>query len=287
MRILLLGFIVLLASCAVKTDAVTLRKEAEETRVTLMRTESDVSGNFYRLRTFHLDLMQVVNHIDHMPYPMMDSLFYDMRDSANAVIFCRLTYDSTLTQVLTMCDGKKKFKPNKRETDLIQTYQSLRNEMPSQQRRIADHYFNLKREYDDSCKVNGIKRISMPEFAEMTSHSLVQWQDSLEAIGKMVAEQKNTLKQKFPTQKGAEYMAAYQPVSVFEKLLKDYESQLAQLENSVSRFEEANKQDYIYVGKDVRRRMESESVEGILGALSLLMRDCRLKHAEFLKSHGQ
>lgn len=87
----------------------------------------------------------------------MDSLFYDMRDSANAVIFCRLTYDSTLMQVLTMCDGKKKFKPNKRETDLIQTYQSLRNEMPSQQKRIADHYFNLKREYDDSCKVNGIK----------------------------------------------------------------------------------------------------------------------------------
>lgn len=55
MRVFLLAFIVLLASCAVKTDAVALRKEAEESRVALMRTESDVSGNFYRLRTFHLD----------------------------------------------------------------------------------------------------------------------------------------------------------------------------------------------------------------------------------------
>ncbi|MBX7052462.1 MAG: hypothetical protein K1X54_10545 [Flavobacteriales bacterium] len=285
MRILLFAFIVFLASCAVKTDAVALRKEAEETRIALMRSESDVSGNFYRLRTFHLDLMQVVNHIDHMPYPLMDSLFYDMRDSANAVIFCRMKYDTAYAQILTMSEGRKKFKPTEDETQKIDQYKLLRNTMPIKQKGIADHYFLLKKEYDDSCRVNGIRRFSLPEFAEITFQSLVQWQDSLEAIGKMLAEEKNLLKQKYPSQKGAEFMAAYQPVSVFEKMLKDYESQLAQLENSVSRFEEANKQDYIYVGKDVRRRMESESVEGILGALSLLMKDCRIKHQEFLNSH--
>jgi hypothetical protein len=278
--ILLLWFV---TSCASKVDAVSLRKEAEETRVTLMRKESDVSGNFYKLRTFHLDLMQVVNHVDQMPYPMMDSLFYDLRDTANAVIAFRLRYDSTYTQVLSMVNERKKFKPNENEKMLIEQFNNDRQVLPAKQDVCAKSYFLQRQEYADSCTVNGIRRFGLPEFAEITFQSLVQWQDSLEAIGKMLAEERNVLKQKFPSQKGPDFMAAYQPVSVFEKLLKDYESQLAQLENSVSRFEEANKQDYIYVGKDVRRRMESESVEGILGALSLLMRDCRMKHQEFMQ----
>lgn len=285
MRNLFFFFLLFAASCATKVDAVSLRNEAEETRVTLMRKESDVSGNFYKLRTFHLDLMQVVNHVDRMPYPMMDSLFYDMRDTANAVIAFRLKYDSTYAQILSITKDRKKFKPSEQEKNLIAQLGTEKKVLPLKQEACAKNYFLQRSEYADSCKLNGIQRFSLPEFAEITFQSLVQWQDSLESIGKMLAEQKNILKQRYPSQKGPEFMAAYQPVSVFEKLLKDYESQLAQLENSVSRFEEANKQDYIYVGKDVRRRMESESVEGILGALSLLMRDCRIKHQEFMLLH--
>jgi hypothetical protein len=97
----------------------------------------------------------------------------------------------------------------------------------------------------------------------------------LEEVGRLVARCKADLKQRFPEQKGKPFFQAYAPVSELEAMLKNFESILNQLQNSVSRFEEGNSQDFVYFGPYVRQRLEVAANDDLVGQLSLQMSDCR------------
>lgn len=56
---------------------------------------------------------------------------------------------------------------------------------------------------------------------------MVQWQDSLEAIGKMVAEQEKYIEAKISIAKRCGIHGGISTRECLEKMLKDYESQLA------------------------------------------------------------
>jgi hypothetical protein len=58
-------------------------------------------------------------------------------------------------------------------------------------------------------------------------------------------------------------------------MLKNFEYILNQLQNSVSRFEEGNNQDFVYFGPHIRQRLEVAANDDLVGQLTLQMNDCR------------
>lgn len=285
MRFILLPLILFITSCASRISTTEFRKEADETRVTLMRQESDVYGNFFKLRIFHTDLLQLTNNPEKYPFPSLDSLFKLMTAEANQVITQRLRYDTTLNKINALIEGKKKIKRDESNASLFESYDSLKHYAPGIQKQYAEKYFSLRTQYENITRANGIRRLSPADYAALLNDAVTMWLDSLEEIGRMTARTKLDLKDRFPAQKGADYFVAYQPISELEAAMKNFESFVAQLQNSLSRFEEGNPEDFIYFGKNVRQRMEVQATDGIISALALNMRDCREKELKYWKHY--
>lgn len=246
-----------------------------------MRTESEVYGDFHKLRTFHTDLFQSINRTDAAPYPVLDTLFDQLFNEANLAVGMRVNYDTTYWALQKSINGKKK-------VTLAEPFQSLYNQftkmpadLPAQQQQYKEQYFTLRLSYQDSCRKYGVIRFTPQDYAAILDEKLTQWQDSLEEVGRMVARCKVDLKTRFPNQKGQEFFAAYAPVSELEAMMKNFESILNQFQNSVSRFEEGNNQDFIYFGPHIRQRLEVAANDDLIGQLSLQMKDCRNAEANY------
>ena len=241
-----------------------------------MRTESEVYGDFHKLRTFHQDLFQSINRNDASPYPALATLYDTLFVVANAAIGVRVDFDTTYWAVNKSIQDKKTIALQEPFATLYTTYKPMPETLPELQKAHRDNYFALRLAYQDSCRKYGIVRYGPQDYAEIINEKLIQWQDSLEEVGRMVARCKSDLKLKYPQQKGKEFFAAYAPVSELEAQMKNFESLLNQLQNSLSRFEEGNQQDFIYFGPQVRQRLEVQANDDLVGQLSLQMRDCRL-----------
>lgn len=240
-----------------------------------MRTESEVYGDFHKLRTFHQDLFQSISRNDAAPYPGLAILFDTLFKEANATVGVRVNYDTTYRALHRCIDNKKKVTLNAPFLPVYEEYKPMPEVLPAVQKAHRDTYFTLRLAYQDSCRKYGVLRYGPQDYAEIISEKLVQWQDSLEEIGRMVARCKSDLRTRFPQQKGKEFFAAYAPVSELEAQMKSFESILNQLQNALSRFEEGNQQDYIYFGPYIRQRLEVQANDDLIGQLALQMRDCR------------
>ncbi len=267
--------------CASRILTGPLKAQADELRVQLMRTESEVYGDFFQLRTFHNDLFQSINNSSAAPYPTLDSLYNQLFSAANLAVGVRVNYDTTYWGIQKAITGKKK-------VSLAGSFQSLYNEhetmpsvLPKKQSEYKELYFQLRSSYQDSCRRYGIVRYNPQDYSAILDGKLTQWQDSLEEVGRMVAQCKLDLKQRFPQQKGKEFFASYAPVSELEAMMKNVESILNQLQNSISRFEEGNNQDFIYFGPNIRQRLEVAANDDLIGQLSIQMNDCRLKKQQY------
>ena len=248
-----------------------------------MRTESEVYGDFFKLRAFHNDLFQSINNSNAAPYPTLDSLYNQLFSSANLAVGVRVNYDTTYWEIQKAINGKKK-------VSLVGSFQSLYNEhatmpgaLPQKQSEYKEEYFKLRSSYQDSCRRYGIVRYNPQDYSAILDEKLTHWQDSLEEVGRMVAQCKLDLKQRFPQQKGKDFFAAYAPVSELEAMMKNVESILNQLQNSISRFEEGNNQDFVYFGPHIRQRLEVAANDDLIGQLSIQMNDCRLKKQQYFK----
>ena len=275
MRFLLVLGCFLASSCATKISTSALIQEADSVRVTLMRKESEVSGNFFQLRIFHQDLMQVTTQPEAALYKELDSIFYAIKQSADKVIVPRLKYDSTYYEIKSICAGKKKKKLSAKDEETVEQMHSLQKSLPVQQAAQSEKYYEHRNSYDSVVNANNIRRIGLPEYTVLIDKAVTQWQDTLMEIGRLLARQKADLKTRFPSQKGADFFAAYQPVSEFELKFKGFESMMSQLQNSLSRFEEGNKQDFFYFGPLIRPRMEAQATENIIGSMALSMQEFR------------
>ncbi len=267
--------------CASRILTGPLKVQSDELRVQLMRTESEVYGDFFKLRTFHNDLFQSINNSSAAPYPTLDSLYNLLFSAANLAVGVRVNYDTTYWEIQKAITGKKK-------VSLAGSFQSLYNEhetmpsvLPKKQSEYKELYFQLRSSYQDSCRRYGIVRYNPLDYSAILDEKLTQWQDSLEEVGRMVAQCKLDLKQRFPQQKGKEFFASYAPVSELEAMMKNVESILNQLQNSISRFEEGNNQDFIYFGPHIRQRLEVAANDDLIGQLSIQMNDCRLKKQQY------
>jgi hypothetical protein len=281
MRLFLFACSFILFSCKGKIDTVALSEKADQTRVDLMRKESDVSGNFFALRPFHQDMLQSTMSPEAAPYNSLDSLFQRMRLEADAVIKERLTYDSSYYEVKKFTANSKKKKPSQEQSLLISKHGLLSSNCPAIQSEHAETYFKDREIYQNICLQSGVKRLGMADLAALTEIELTQWQDSLEQMGRMLAKQKVNLKERFPSQKGSDFFAAYAPVSNMEAKMKEFDSMIAQLQNSLSRFEEGNKQDFVYFGPNIRMRLEVQATDNLVSGLALAMTEFREMDAKF------
>ena len=258
-------------------------QQAEDLRVQLMRVESEVYGDFHKLRTFQSDLFQSINRNDAAPYPSLKTLFDTLFIEANKAVGYRVDYDTIYWGLKKAMEGKSKIKLKGTTASLYQTFQAMPASLPAEQQVHRDTYFTLRLAYQDSCHKYGVVRYDPQQYAEILTEKLIQWQDSLEEAGRMVARCKSDLKQRFPTQKGKEFFAAYAPVSQLELMMKNFESILNQFQNAISRFEEGNNQDFIYFGPHIRQRLEVAVNDDLIGQLSLQMTDCRKSESAYFK----
>jgi hypothetical protein len=240
-----------------------------------MRTESEVYGDFHTLRTFHNDLFQSINRNDAAPYPALDTLFDQLFVEANLTVGTRVNYDTVYWTIRKATDNKKSILLKEPVASVFSQFELLPDSLNKYQQEHRSNYFELRKTYQDTCRKYGVVRYTPQDYALILDEKLTQWQDSLEECGRMVARCKTDLKQRYPVQKGKEFFAAYAPVSQLEAMLKNYESILNQLQNSVSRFEEGNNQDFVYFGPHIRQRMEVAANDDLVGQLNLQMRDCR------------
>lgn len=266
-----------------KEPTAPILQQSEELRIQLMRTESEVYGDFHKLRTFNTDLFQSINSGDAPPYPSLKLLFDTLFIEANKAVGYRVDYDTIYWSLKKAMEGKSKIKLKGTTASLYQTFQAMPASLPAEQQVHRDTYFALRLAYQDSCRKYGVVRYDPQQYAEILTEKLIQWQDSLEEMGRIIARCKADLKQRFPTQKGREFFAAYAPVSQMELMIKNFESILNQFQNAISRFEEGNNQDFIYFGPQVRQRMEVAVNDDLIGQLIIQMKDCRNAESSYYK----
>lgn len=276
----LLIFTLLLCSCAAKIPVTKIQEESEATRVGLMRAESEVSGDFFRLRSFHSEMMQTTMKPDQPPYSTFDSLFLSMRSQADLVILPRIEYDTVYFKIKKWSE-KSKLKNTQDYAHVKQQHDSLSKSLPALQSLQKSTYSDLRKSYDALIQEHNIIRLGMEDLALLTNEKVTLWLDSLEEIGRMVSAEKADLKLRFPEQKGPEFFKAYFPISLLESKMKDVESMITQLQNSLSRFEEGNAQDYVFIGPNIRPRMELQATDNIVSGLSLAMTECRQLQLEY------
>ena len=278
MRIFACALISVLIGCSANKSLEHHFPDANERRVQLMRVESEIYGDFFNLRAFHNDLMQVRTDATSGPYPAMDSLYHELFLLANDCVGRRVAFDSTFNTIERSWKGS-----NGAERNSLKTRYEEERQLEKWQQTDREKYLKKRKAYQDSCTSNHIQRIGPEVYAAMMNLKLEEWLDSLEECGRMVTKGKLDLKSRFPAQKGADFFAAYQPLSVLEADMKALQSILSQLQNSISRFEEGNKQDIFFFGPNLRKRMEVQVTEDFMGQLTLKMKDCRLHESIYYK----
>jgi hypothetical protein len=210
---------------------------------------------------------------------LFDTLFIE----ANKTVGYRVDYDTIYWSLKKAMEGKSKIKLKGTVGNLYQAFESKPASIPAEQQVHRDTYFSLRLAYQDSCRKYAVVRYDPQQYAEILTEKLILWQDSLEEMGRIIARCKADLKQRFPTQKGKEFFAAYAPVSQMELMIKNFESILNQFQNAISRFEEGNNQDFIYFGPQVRQRMEVAVNDDLIGQLIIQMKDCRNAESSYYK----
>jgi hypothetical protein len=276
--------IMCISSCASRIDTATWQKEADAYRTELMRTESDAYGDFFKLRIFHSDLMQSVMDTGAAPYPSLDQLFHNIIPDANGVVSQRMVFDTTYFALQKNFQGKKTVKKKAEVAALHDTYEKNLAKLRESQLHHKSNYDLTRKTYQDTCLKYGIRRIGPEDYAVIINEKIMAWQDSLEQVGKMIASAKSDLKKRFTDHKSKAYFSAYRPISDLEVSLKQFDSMLAQMQNSLSRFEEGNREDFIYFGTGLRPRLEVQATEDLFIRSAILMQQCREQASKYYRA---
>jgi hypothetical protein len=235
-------------------------------------------ANFTTNREFHLGLRGELSAPDSAPYPALEDAFLKMKLYADEAIL----YRSMIKNYTEMVLWTSKEQSTKKKTEVINiVVDSINSKHIPRMQNLLDSSKAYSRSYTTLCEENSIVRRDQWQMVELIGLQLVKWQDSLEMQGKIIAESKGQLKQKFPEQKGEVFFSKYKFVSKLEASHKLYQQDILQLENTLSRMESANGEEYFYSGPYIRPRMEMNALDQLLGQLALGMQAFREQHSLF------
>jgi len=224
--------------------------------------EQRISSFFLEKREFHLDLSGQLPDMKQAPYDSLDFLFWEMKKMADASIIARKSYSESKNII--------------NESELLR---SLRLKQDSAQ--------IFSNSYNRICTRNEIVRLEIWKLVEYTSNQLIQWQDSMDFQGTIIAQSRIVLNSKFSDKKSPEYMQRYKPLSNMEAAHKRYQSIVIQLENSLTRFEGSNTEAFFYKGPLIKTRIELEALEQTIMQLKLEMAAFREIQNQFLAALNQ
>ncbi len=271
-----------LSACTVWKTSGEVNSKFESQRLRLLEKEKEVSGLFFAMRDFHPGLIQEVSKPEEKPYPLLDSLFRVMKSTADSVIYRRIEYDSLCIRVNTELSSIKKISKKSKLKPHCEEIEKAGELLIAKAEDFRIQFHSYHNQYKSNTGIYQITKLSTDDYAEMLGKKVVQWEDSLEKAGRILAAMKMDLKKRFPDQKHPDFWKSYQPISEFEHLMKVLDQEITQLQNSESRFEEGNVEEFYYFGPYVRPRIETQANESILGELAIIMQDCRNKQKEYL-----
>lgn len=275
----------LIVGCFPMVKIAEYRRPADDIRASLIAVESEASGDFFKTRTFHRGLMNETTQPKSAPYAQLDSLFRLMRETADSVVVQRMHFDKYFYTIDSLQRFHPSVKKNGKEIAMIDKAISYGNNLEIHSKIHYVFYQTLSDQYNQIRKDANLRYFTQLEYAEMVNTRLIQWQDSLEQVGRLIGAGKADLKARYPVQKGEEFFGHYKYISELEQMLKLFENSLMQLQNSLSRIEGGNQEEFYYFGPFIPERREYQATEGIINQLMLHMADCRAKYQEYQASY--
>jgi hypothetical protein len=128
-------------------------------------------------------------------------------------------------------------------------------------------------EFDSLCNQFEIKKWLLSEYADSLSPIIKNLSDSLMLQGRIIADQLQRTQYLYPDKKSEGYRNRYRYISDLQAAHKVYGQTLTQLENSQTRFYDANPEEFFYTGPSIGRRREVEATEQIIQKMIIMMTD--------------
>ena len=94
--------------------------------------------------------------------------------------------------------------------------------------------------------------------------------------GRIIADQLQRTLALYPDKKSEGYRNRYRFISEMQASHKVYGQTLTQLENSQTRFYDANPEEFFYTGPSIGKRREVEATEQVIQKLWVMMSDFRV-----------
>jgi hypothetical protein len=197
------------------------------------------------------------------PYPLLDSLFKQVEEE---VLILKFVNDTSLA----LCQTKLKSKKKRISAQFMS--KELENLIDSTKKERDRTRF----EFDSLCKYFEIKKWLLSEYADSLSPIIEDLSDSLMLQGRIIADQLQRTLALHPDKKSDGYRNRYKFISEMQAAHKVYGQTLTQLENSQTRFYDANPEEFFYTGPSIGKRREVEATEQVIQKLWVMMSDFRV-----------
>jgi hypothetical protein len=274
----------LLPSCVVFHPVAELNSALDSTLTAYYSPEQLVTEGFIRRRTFHQDMIGEVMDAAAGPYPSLAVLFREMKESADSVIVCRMEVKKYVDAFQSLTAGRSRVREF---TPAWSNYLSAREKGKSLTAKRETHlvlFQSAAAEYDSIVTANGIKKITNPMLVEFAGARMLQFQDSLEEQGRILARCKKRLNDQGWERKSEQYKTKYRIVSDMEYQMKVYGGLVSQLENALNRFESGNMEDFYFVGPFMPGRDAVRATEDVVVKCTLEMQTFRQSEQAFMRS---
>ena len=270
-----------MGSCTPLRTVSSLRTEADSTVRSYLTAEQLVVGDFLRRRIFHLDMLAETMQPDAPPYPELDDHFSALKNYADSLTLIR----TALKQISDdFTQQTKRTKRISEKSAAWKTFQQLRQiDLLSKENRIhfLSSYQVESGKYDSLITKFKVSRMTNPQLVEFIGLKLVQFQDSMEVEGRLLAQCKNLLNSQGWEKRSDEYKSRYRVVSEMELKLKQYGGLVGQLENALNRFEAGNMDEFFYKGPYMPERPSISATEDSVGKLIIEMQAFREMEQNF------
>lgn len=235
-----------------------INAQCDSVLIKLKVNEARAVSAFTSIRDFHLGLMEEIGEASQVPYNRLDSLFKEMKFTANAAIMERTRLEDMMQSMTNaQCDS------------IFPIKQELLKEMWAQNNLASNQYQSM-------CAAFGVMRLDKYHLIDRIYKYTIQMQDSLELQYKIIADAKRALEKVYPEKKGKAYFEKYAPISEMEAIFKKMEGNIIQLENLQSRIEDSNGALYYWSGPFIPPRQEVAVGDQIVS-------QCILLHKDFLE----
>ncbi|MFN8699262.1 MAG: hypothetical protein ACK500_08685 [Flavobacteriales bacterium] len=274
----------LFSSCMVFHPVAELNTTLDSTLAAYYSQEQIVTEGFIRRRSFHQDMTTEVMDAAAGPYPSLGALFREMKESADSVIVCRMEVKRHVDAFQSLTAGRSRVRES---TPAWSNYLSAREKGRSLTARREVHFAHFQvvaAEYDSIVAANGIRKITNSMLVELAGARVLQFQDSLEEQGRILARCKKHLNDQGWERKSAQYKDRYRIISEMEYQMKVYSGLVSQLENALNRFESGNMEDFYFVGPLMPGRDAVRATEDVVVKCTLEMNTFRQSEQAFMRS---